>query len=147
MKSIRLSLLLVLFGSIALEITQGALPSRSDTDLDKGADVILVATILDATTSEEGKGDWVNTIHTLTIQVVAIDKGGPLWKSDPGTVRCWTIQTRPKGWAGPSGHYGVPEKGDRVRFWLTKGSEGSWSPLAPNGIRIVEPEGISVGSQ
>jgi len=133
-----------LFSTIAIlactGFVLGALPPQSEEDLEQGADLVVTGTVEEVTTSTKRHGlRSADTIHRLVVRVDSVEKGKKsVAKGDEVIVRCWTIRRRPQGWVGDSGHRGIPDAGERCRFWLRKRDDGSWGALAPNGIEALD---------
>ena len=111
-----------------------ALPPRSSDDLKSSSSLIVTGTVLEVTHKVEGKSPNRDDVYLLTVKVDGVEKGRDASSGSVLKIRCWTVNSRPAGWAGPSGHYQTPKKAERSRFWLVKRDDGHWEPLQPNGI-------------
>ena len=75
-----------------------------------------------------------------------VDRWDAAAAGDTITIHCWRVKSRPTGWAGPSGHYGIPAAGSRFEMWLRRTDEGNWEPLQPNGINLIDGPAIDFDS-
>jgi hypothetical protein len=96
----------------------------------------------DANTELYGNGT-VETYYLLEIAVKGVEKGSGLTAGDLVYARCWRLKKhgaagpRP----GPSGHFGIPAEGAKVRAYLAKGKYGP-TGQGDNGWAVVYPNGI-----
>ncbi len=131
----RLLRLIVLLLLSTASLCQAALPPRSGADLRRDARVVAVGVVENVATAEERRANgFIDKIYRLRIRVETAEKGAP-----PATLtaRGWNILSRPPGWVGPAGVYGLGEisAGQRVRVYLKSGhSHSEYDLLEPNGI-------------
>ena len=89
-----------------------------------------------------GKGT-LETHFLLEIEVQGVEKGAGIEKGDIIYVRCWALKKRGEQGLvpGPSGHFGIPAPGERIRAFVAK---GKYSPTGQedNGMTLVYPNGI-----
>ena len=100
----------------------------------------------EAETTTYGKGT-LETHYLLEIEVQGVEKGKGLEKGDIVYARCWRLKKHGAAGAmpGPSGHFGIPSGGERVRAFLAKGPYGptgqgdnGWAVVYPNGIESLK---------
>jgi hypothetical protein len=93
-------------------------------------------------TARYGQGT-LETHFLLEIEVEAVEKGDGLKKGDLVYARCWRLKKRGAAGAlpGPSGHFGIPRDGEKVRAFLARGrysptgqTDQGWAVVYPNGI-------------
>jgi hypothetical protein len=136
----RLPVLAVLVCSAALT-AMAALPPRSPGDLASSAALIITGTVTDSAHVVEGKSSNRDDVYTLKVRIDGVEKGKDITPGEILEVRCWKVNSRPDGWAGPGGHGRIPKKDERSRFWLIKRADGKWEPLQPNGIEPLAKKG------
>lgn len=115
-----------------------ALPPRSPANLKDTATLIVTGKLISSKHTVEGKSPTRDNVYLLSVAVDGVEKGKGVAKGDTVEIRCWTVNSRPDGWAGPAGHFQIPEKNQRSRFWLIKREDGKWEPLEPNGIAPLD---------
>jgi hypothetical protein len=78
--------------------------------------------------------------------VAGVEKGAGLEKGDIVYTRCWRLKKHGATGLvpGPSGHFGIPAEGAKVRAYLAKGKYGptgqtdnGWAVVYPNGIEAL----------
>jgi len=89
-----------------------------------------------------GKGT-LETHYVLEIEVQGVEKGTGLEKGDIVYARCWRLKKRGEEGLvpGPSGHFGIPKEGEKVRAFVAKGKYGA-TGQSDNGYSVVYPNGI-----
>ena len=117
---------------------QAALPPRAPEQLQADADSVVVGVIEAITKVEETtpKGfpeGYANTTHYLAIRVESAEKGAA---ASTLMVKGWTILSRPRGWAGPTGIHALSTAatGQHVRLFLRSSPDGAFEIVAPNGF-------------
>lgn len=100
----------------------------------------------DVETTQYGKGT-IETQYLLEVEVSSCVKGEGLTAGDIVYARCWRIKKHGSLGAtpGPSGHFGIPTSGDKIRAYLAKGKYGptgqndnGWAVVYPNGIEVLK---------
>jgi hypothetical protein len=117
-----------------------ALPPLSPETLARDATLIVTGTVIDSSQTTEGPKAKRDNIYLLKVKIDRVEKGQGVSTGDTLEIRCWDVNSRPDGWAGPGGHRKIPKKDEHSRFWLTKRPDGKWEPLDPNGIEPL-PKG------
>ena len=73
--------------------------------------------------------------------------GDGIKKGDIVYARCWRLKKHGASGArpGPSGHFGIPKEGERVRAFLARGkysptgqTDNGWAVVYPNGIESLK---------
>lgn len=130
--------LLALVTAIASLECQAALPPRSSSDLRATADRIVVGVVEAIAKSDDlpVKG-FADRNYIFSVRVESVEKGA---QQAVVLARGWTVLMRPKGWAGPSGTYGVSElvTGEHVRLFLKELKGAAFEILEPNGIERLD---------
>ena len=134
-RQIQLLMLVIL---LVPESVTAALPPLSPQQLHRNAELIIVGKAASVKASSDGKEDYTNWIVDLDAKVEAVEKAVPADMTETISVNCWRLKSRPSGWVGPSGHYSIPAKAARFRMWLRKNEAGTWEPLKPNGIQLLD---------
>jgi len=128
---------------------ESALPPLSNDELHARASHIVTAEVVRLYTSHcERRPGWIDTLYCLEVEVLDAEKGQGSARGRLLYVRCWTMQRRPRGWAGPVGQCHIPGPADRVRLFMRKDDAGGFDLLMPNGVRVLEsrsPEGTGTG--
>jgi hypothetical protein len=100
----------------------------------------------DVEATQYGKGT-IETHYLLEIEVSSSQKGQGLSAGDLVYARCWRIKKHGSlgQMPGPSGHFGIPTAGDKIRAYLVKGkygptgqSDNGWAVVYPNGIEVLK---------
>ena len=78
-------------------------------------------------------------IFTITVEVIAVEKGKDVKECDELSLEAWQPSTRFPPLPGPQGHQPVPNKGDLVKTYLfyDKNTK-TYHPSMPNGISILK---------
>jgi len=78
-------------------------------------------------------------IFTITVEVIAVEKGKDVKEGDELSLEAWQPSTRFPPLPGPQGHQPVPNKGDLVKTYLfyDKNTK-TYHPSMPNGISILK---------
>lgn len=141
--SLRQCLLLSTFVVVQASLLQeasAALPPLSADELSRRAEIIVVGRVQQVSVSTSRtisqSSNWNVEINAMIDQTVKASPNLSIGKTL--RIECWALKQRPFGWVGPSGHSNIPAKGARFRMWLTKNQAGNWSPLAPNGIELLD---------
>lgn len=89
-----------------------------------------------------GKGTLV-TRYLLEIEVDGVEKGTGVEKGELVYARCWRLKKHGEHGRvpGPSGHFGIPAQGEKVRAYVAR---GKYSATAQDdrGTAVVYPNGI-----
>jgi hypothetical protein len=129
--------LLVLLAAFA---ATAALPPLGPERLAADAKLVVTGTVRSASSLTVRAEPGTDLVSMLDVEVETVEKGSGAAAGETIRVRCWTIDERPAGWVGPSGHGGIPPVGARVRLWLVPQGKGQWAPLEPNGIEVLGAE-------
>jgi hypothetical protein len=86
-----------------------------------------------------GPAGFVDTLYTIELSILAIEKGEGPRAGAIVPVRAWQAKARPAGWAGPGGQSFIPVAGERVRAFLRQGDGGALELLLPNGLERLPP--------
>jgi hypothetical protein len=81
--------------------------------------------------------DWETTYSVAEIQLARSEKG--VFAGQLAYVRFWRKRFKGKGTApdGAYGHRQIPEVGSMVRVFVTKGEDGGYDVLNPNGFQVA----------
>jgi hypothetical protein len=86
-----------------------------------------------------GTAGFVDTLYTIELAVLAVEKGEGPRAGTILAVRTWQAKARPAGWSGPGGQSFVPAAGERVRAFLRRAADGGLELLLPNGLERLPP--------
>jgi hypothetical protein len=121
-------------------VAAAELPPLGPEALRAGATHVVTAEVKAVRTaerSEPGKPGFVDTLYTIELAVLAVEKGSGLGAAIP--ARTWRAKARPAGWVGPGGQSVIPAVGERVRAFLRPGDGGALELLLPNGLERFPP--------
>ena len=124
-----------------------ALPPLSPEELQNDAEAIVTgeAVSIEALKTRDhlfsSDYDWKIVI---TLRITSVSKSARFAEGEEIQIHCWKVGNRSDGWAGPSGHLGIPDQGAVAKFYLKKSQAGQWAPLQPNGIELVSGERLAL---
>ena len=122
-----------------------AVPPRKAEELRTDATDIVLGEVRFVYAAEAKVEHGTDTRYCIEFAVTTVEKSpadkratAPATAPAPKLIyaRCWTPAKRPAGWAGPQGQNVVPKSGQRVRLYLTRGSDGGFDVLEPNGVEL-----------
>ena len=78
-------------------------------------------------------------IFTITVEVIAVEKGKDVKECDELSLEAWQPSTRFPPLPGPQGHQPIPSTGDLVKTYLLYNKKTkTYHPFMPNGINILK---------
>lgn len=107
-------------------------------------EVTDVATAIRTSKVERAVGIHKDAIHTITLDVTAVDKGDGVAVGDTITVELWKPSMRVPPLPGSQGHGPIPKKGDRVTFYIARIAGDVYKPIVPNGIAVHAPSLVTI---
>ncbi|MFT7642161.1 MAG: hypothetical protein ACI9G1_003918 [Pirellulaceae bacterium] len=117
---------------------QGEVPLLAPAELQKEANHIVTATVQNIYTTEKVLDNkHVDTLYAVEVAISGVEKGDAIAANQIIFAKAWQMKQRGKDWAGPSGQELIPKKGQVVKLFLT-GSNGNYTALSPNGIRLLK---------
>jgi hypothetical protein len=120
-----------------LSVAAAELPPRGPEALRAESTHVVTAEVRAVHASERAQPErpgFVDTLYTLELAVLAVEKGAGPRAGGVVRVRAWRAKARPAGWAGPGGQSVIPTVGERVRAFLRAEREGELELLIPNGL-------------
>jgi hypothetical protein len=112
-----------------------ALPPVSVETMLREADLVVIGKVESVSTKVvKMESGWSDTNYEIAVRINILEKGWIKDSSKPLIVHGWWVRDRPRGWTGPSGHYGITEikRGQKLRLFL---EEKTFNILEPNGIQ------------
>lgn len=129
----------LIYSLMILTMLSGALPSKSLSDLQATADVILTGLVqaeYDRIVSVEGREMMQRREIILQVRVARVLKGSGARQGEVVYLHAWKLEKRPmarRGVTGPMGHRGLPITGQSGTFHVSRDRRGALNILEPNG--------------
>lgn len=124
--------LLILSSIIFSLASNAALPPLSQEDREAYSSNIITGVVVDMTMRAEAGYRSVDNIYTVTLASTSVEKGDDM--SSLIKFSFWRAFSRPEGWCGPGGQYGMMKIGDTVRAYILKNDEDNYELIEPNGF-------------
>lgn len=115
---------------------QAAVPPLSDEMRSSIASDVVVATVSGISSEIVNVSQGANEIFQVMLKVNSVEKGR-LHQGNMIIVYFWKMHSRPDGWCGRTGQYGVMELGAQIRAFMTTNDRGEYQLVEPNGFDVL----------
>jgi hypothetical protein len=125
--------------AVVTPVSRAEVPVLRPNDLKQQSTHIVVGKITTLYRSVEPGTDFEQTRGIAEILIDKVEKGAGPKAGEVLFVRFWNQRWVGKGDEVPphSGGHHVPDQGKTVRAYLTRGKDGSYEVLLPNGLAVV----------
>jgi hypothetical protein len=112
-----------------------AVPPLSAEARKKAATDIVVGKVQNVYTTERSeRPGWSDRLYAIEVLPTAVEKGTAITPGKLIYARTWSPGKRPPQIVGHQGQNEIPKQGATVRLYLTRGKDGGFDLLTPNGV-------------